>query len=88
MRLIKAAAAFAVMAAFATPQPAQAQQPQPEAHMMHGGVQGTLLSISAEGSSEARPDMATINLGVTTQGQTAQAALQENARRIDRKSVV
>ncbi|GIK50074.1 MAG: SIMPL domain-containing protein [Hyphomonadaceae bacterium] len=82
MRLIKAAAAFAVMAAFATPQPAQAQQPQPEAHMMHGGVQGTLLSISAEGSSEARPDMATINLGVTTQGQTAQAALQENARRM------
>lgn len=80
MRLIKAAAAFAVMAAFATPQLAAAQQ-QPDAQMMQG-VQGTLLSISADGSSEARPDMATINLGVTTEGQTAQAALQENARRM------
>ena len=45
-------------------------------------TQGTLLSVSAEGKSEARPDLATINLGVTTEGQTAQAALQENARRM------
>ncbi|MBC7769218.1 MAG: SIMPL domain-containing protein [Phycisphaerales bacterium] len=79
MRLIKVAAAFAVMATFAAPQLAAAQEEgQAHAH----GVQGTLLSVSADGSSEARPDMATINLGVTTDGQTAQAALQENARRM------
>lgn len=78
MRLIKAAAAFAVMATFAAPQTALAQDAPPNA----ASVQGTLLSVSAEGKSEARPDMATINLGVTTEGQTAQAALQENARRM------
>ncbi len=78
MRLIKAAAAFAVMATFAAPQTALAQDAAPNA----AGIQGTLLSVSAEGSSEARPDLATINLGVTTDGQTAQAALQENARRM------
>lgn len=45
-------------------------------------AEGTLLSISADGTSEARPDLATINLGVTTEGQTAAAALAENARRM------
>jgi len=77
MRLIKAAAAFAVMATFASPQVAAAQD-TPTVQ----GVQGTLLSVSADGKSEARPDMATLNLGVTTEGQTAQAALAENARRM------
>jgi uncharacterized protein YggE len=38
--------------------------------------------VNAEGMTEGRPDMATINLGVTTEGQTAQAALAENARRM------
>jgi uncharacterized protein YggE len=75
---MKAAAAFAVMAAFAAPQAASAQQPQAPVP----GVQGTLLSVSADGKSEGRPDMATINLGVTTEGATAQAALAENARRM------
>ena len=77
MRLIKAAAAFAVMATFAAPQLAAAQ----ETPVAPSAV-GTLLSVSAEGKSEARPDMATLSLGVTTEGQTAQAALAENARRM------
>lgn len=76
MQLIKAAAVFAVIAAAAAPPTAIAQTSEQAA------AQGTLLSISAEGSSEARPDLATINLGVTTEGRTAQAALQENARRM------
>lgn len=76
MQLIKAAAAFAVMATFAAPQVAAAQEAP------RVSAEGTLLSVSAEGKSEARPDMATINLGVTTEGQTAQAALAENARRM------
>lgn len=78
MRLMKAAAAFAVMATFGAPQMASAQQAQVPAPM----VQGTLLSVSADGKSEGRPDMATINLGVTTEGATAQAALAENAQRM------
>lgn len=77
MRLIKAVAAFAIMATVAGPNAAVAQT-QPAEH----AAQGTLLSVSADGSSEARPDLATLNLGVTTEGQTAQAALQENARRM------
>jgi uncharacterized protein YggE len=78
MRLMKAAAAFAVMATFAAPPLAAAQEPQ----VSVPAVQGTLLSVNAEGMVEGRPDMATVNLGVTTEGQTAQAALQENARRM------
>jgi uncharacterized protein len=81
MRSIKAAAAFAFMAAIAAPQLAAAQPaPTPPAPMV--AMQGTMLSVSAEGSAEARPDMGVINLGVATEGATAQAALQENARRM------
>lgn len=80
MRFIKAAAAFAIMATVAVPGAAVAQTATPE--HAQSGVQGTLLSVNAEGSSEARPDLATISLGVTTEGQTAQAALQENSRRM------
>lgn len=77
MRLIKAAAAFAIMATVAVPQRAVAQTTPAES-----AQHGTLLSVSAEGTSEARPDLATLNVGVTTEGQTAQAALQENSRRM------
>jgi uncharacterized protein len=78
MHMTKAAAAFAVLAAAALPPAAQAQTQQGQLVL----AQGTLLSVSAEGTSEARPDMATINLGVTTEGQTAAAALAESARRM------
>lgn len=80
MRSIRAAAAFAVVAAFASPQAALAQTQPPAA--VAPPVQGTLLSINADGVSEATPDMAVISLGVTTEGQTAAAALAENARRM------
>ena len=76
MRFIKAAAAFAIMATVAVPNAAVAQTAPAEQS------QGTMLSVSADGSSEARPDLATLSLGVTTEGQTAQAALQENSRRM------
>lgn len=77
MQVMKAAAAFAVLAAAAVPPAAQAQT---QGQLVL--AEGTLLSISADGTSEARPDLATINLGVTTEGQTAAAALAENARRM------
>ena len=78
MQFMKAAAAFAVLAAAAAPPAAQAQTQEQRMVL----ADGTLLSVSAEGKSEARPDMATISLGVATEGQTAAAALAENARRM------
>lgn len=45
-------------------------------------ARGTVLNINAEGVSEARPDIATIELGVRTGARTAEAALEENSRRI------
>lgn len=42
----------------------------------------TVLSVNAQGMVEGRPDMATITAGVETRGDTAQAALEENARRM------
>lgn len=42
----------------------------------------TLLSISAEGKSTRRPDLAHFSAGVTTQGKTAGEALSENAQRM------
>jgi uncharacterized protein YggE len=77
MRVFKAAAVFAC-AAFTAPAALAQTQPAP----VVAPVQGTLLTVNAEGVVEGRPDMATINLGVTTEGQTAQAALAENARRM------
>jgi len=78
MRLMKAAALMALAATLAAPLPAAAQ----EAQVTVPAVQGTLLSVNAEGLSEGRPDMAIINLGVTTEGRTAAAALAENAQRM------
>ena len=43
----------------------------------------TTLNVSAYGETRAAPDMATISLGVTTEGATAQAAMQANATRMN-----
>lgn len=79
MHVMKAAAAATALAAMSAAAPAQAQEAAHPAHMM---MEGTLLSISAEGSSESAPDMATISMGVQTQGDTAVAAMSDNARRM------
>ena len=83
MRLIHAAASAALLAAAAAPQAVAAQQPG--AHAMHAthAIEGTLLTISAEGAVEAAPDMATVSLGVTTEGASAAAALAANAQRMN-----
>ncbi|MBS0385100.1 MAG: SIMPL domain-containing protein [Proteobacteria bacterium] len=78
MRNLKFAAAFAVMLGLAAPPASLAQQAQ----MPMPAIEGTLLSVSAEGKVEGRPDMATINLGVQTEAPTAQAAIQANAQRM------
>jgi hypothetical protein len=79
MRFTNAAAAGLLLAASASAPAALAQTAPRESTL----VQATMLSVNAEGSSEAAPDMATISLGVSTEGATAQAALAENARRMD-----
>lgn len=47
-------------------------------------AEGTLLDISAEGTTARVPDVATIRAGVVTQGQAAASALSENATRMAR----
>ena len=76
MKSLRLAAAFAVVMAGAPLAVAQQPQAPPPA------IAGTLVSVSAEGKVEGRPDMATINLGVQTEAPTAQAALQANAQRM------
>ena len=53
---------------FAAPAQAEAAKPR--------------ITVTGEGRVDARPDMATITLGVTTQGDTAAAALSENSARL------
>lgn len=81
-RPLLAAVAVAVVAAAA---PAALVAPA-AAHESPSGpvIEGTVLTISAEGSVAASPDMATVSLGVTTEGATADAALRANAERMER----
>ena len=58
---------------------ALAQAPPPAADSM---FRATTLNLSAHGQVEVAPDMATISLGVMTQGATAVAAMQANAARM------
>lgn len=69
-----AAATLAVTAA-----PAMAQVATPTQTLAAGH---TLLTINAEGSTTAEPDMAIYTAGVTTQGNTASAALAENSSKM------
>jgi uncharacterized protein len=83
MQMIKAAAAATMMAAMAAVTPVAAQE-RHEGHQGHSmnHIEGTLLSVSAEGRVESAPDMATISLGVVTEGRTAAEAMAENSRRM------
>jgi uncharacterized protein YggE len=47
-------------------------------------AQGTILDVSAEGRTTRVPDLATVRAGVVSQGQTAAAALADNAQRMAR----
>ena len=46
-------------------------------------LEGTALTVSAESRASARPDIATVTAGVVTEAPTAEAALAENARRMN-----
>lgn len=70
-------AATAAMAVLAPPVMAQVATPVPTLAAGH-----TLLTVNAEGSSTGEPDLATFSAGVTTQGNTASAALAENSTKM------
>jgi hypothetical protein len=70
-------AAAATLAVFATPVLAQVATPVPTLAAGH-----TLLTVNADGSSTAEPDLATFSAGVTTQGNTASAALADNSSKM------
>jgi hypothetical protein len=65
----------------ATAAPAMAQE-QPAVPMVPAS--GTVLDVTARGSTTRIPDQATIRAGVVTQGTTAAAALSDNAARMAR----
>jgi uncharacterized protein YggE len=72
-RLFASALALAMLA----PAPALAQMAQPAMEVAPGN---TLLTVTAEGKTFREPDMAVFSAGVTTQGDSAAAALAENSR--------
>lgn len=82
MQLIKTAAAATMLTAMAAAAPAMAQEAAHEGHAMHM-IEGTVLSVSAEGVVESAPDMATLSMGVVSEGATAAEAMAENARRMN-----
>ena len=72
-KMLAAALALAALPAG----PAFAQVAQPAMEIAPGN---TLLTVTGEGKSFREPDMAVFSAGVTTQGDTAAAALAENSR--------
>ncbi|MCH8617318.1 SIMPL domain-containing protein [Sphingomonas sp. SM33] len=75
---MKFATALAICAA-AVPAAAQAQAVQVQVPP----IAGTSLEVSATGEVTRVPDVAVISAGVVTRSQTASAALQQNAARMD-----
>jgi uncharacterized protein YggE len=82
MRRTSVAAAMALFAGALTvglPVQAEAQQTREG----HGHMEGTALVITAEALVAQAPDLATVSAGVLTEGRTAEAALAENARKMN-----
>jgi hypothetical protein len=80
LRAIALASAALSLAAAAPAQAQLAGGPPPSPMMMR--MEGALLHVAAESQVRAAPDLATITLGVQTDAATAQAALAENAKRM------
>lgn len=77
--LMRAAALGIVLSTTAAAPAALAQAAPPAADTM---FRATTLNLSAYGETKVAPDMATINLGVMTEGKTAAEAMQANATRM------
>ena len=80
-KLMLSAAALSAALSVAPAALAQDTQGPREVHVVReAGPQNTLLAIAAQGVARGVPDMATINLGVDTEGDTAAAALAANSQ--------
>lgn len=74
--MIRTISLAALTIALAAPMAARADAPATTP------IAGTRLDISAEGQVTRAPDIATLNAGVVTQGQTAAGAMADNAKRM------
>jgi len=72
--------AMLTAAAAAMPLSAAAQVPAQPVTV----IDGTILDVTAVGKTSLTPDVATIRAGVVTQAATAEAALADNAQRVQR----
>ena len=73
------APALAALSVLAAPA-AVAQQPERPSAMM---LEGATLTVNAEARTSAKPDIAMVTAGVVNEAPTAEAALAENARRMN-----
>ncbi len=74
------AAALLATVALSTASAASAQAPARPAAMFDGAM----LTVVAEGRTKIAPDIATINVGVVTQGATAEAAVSANTAQMNK----
>jgi uncharacterized protein YggE len=81
MRSALCAGALSALLLASTPAAALAQPAASDGEAM---FRATTLSLTAEGETKVTPDMATLNLGVTTQAATAAEAMQQNAAEMSR----
>ena len=80
MNTLLRAAALSLLLATASSHAVLAQADTPAAETM---FRATTLNLSAYGETRLAPDIASINLGVQTEGKTAQAAMAANAQRMN-----
>lgn len=74
--------ALAALALIGFAASAQAQAPMPARPAMM--IDGALLTVVAEGRTKIAPDIATINVGVVTEGATADAAVAANTAQMNK----
>ncbi|MCR6495649.1 SIMPL domain-containing protein [Thermomonas sp. S9] len=75
---------LALALAATLPMTSHAQSPATAPSAPAPAAQPTLLSVSASAEASRKPDIATLSTGVVTQASDANAAMRENAQRMDR----
>lgn len=71
---------LALLLAIATPMTVSAQK---VSHTVVAAAQGTTLTVSATGETSRTPDFASVGAGVVTQADTVDAAMRDNAARMN-----
>lgn len=76
--MIASLLALAALAGVFLEQPARAQTDEPAEQSATGGDLERLITVTGRGTVSARPDRATVRIGVQTEAETAAAALEQN----------